>query len=42
MLDTGKPSVPYQQMLEPIAIMEAARIAQKEGKAVFLKDLLEG
>jgi len=40
MLDTGKPPVPYEQMLEPIAIMEAARISEKEGRGVLLKELL--
>ena len=40
MLDTGNPPVPYEQMLEPIAIMEAARISEKEGRGVFVKELL--
>ncbi len=39
MIETGKPPIPYEHMLEPIAIIEAARIAQKTGKRVALRDV---
>jgi len=39
MIETGKPSIPYEHMLEPIAIIEAARIAQREGRRVTLSEL---
>lgn len=39
MLETGKPPIPYQHMLEPIAIMEAARTAQREGRRVALSEV---
>lgn len=39
MVLTGKPQIPYNEVLEPIAIMEAARIAQKEGRRVQLADV---
>ena len=39
MIDTGKPPVPYGQILEPIAIIEAARIAQQEGRRVTLQEI---
>ncbi len=41
MIETGKPPVPYEQILEPIAIIEAARAAQKEGHRVFLRDVYD-
>ncbi|MFH0965008.1 MAG: Gfo/Idh/MocA family oxidoreductase [Planctomycetota bacterium] len=40
MVDTGKPSIPYENVLEPIAIMEAARIAKEKGKRVQLREVL--
>ena len=40
MVDTGKPPIPYKHILEPIAIMEAARIAQREGRRVELEEVL--
>ena len=39
MVETGKPPIPYEHMLEPIAIIEAARIAQKEGRRVALREV---
>ncbi len=39
MLDTRKPVVPYKHILEPIAILEAARIAQKAGRRVALSEV---
>lgn len=38
MLDTGEPPIPYEHILEPIAIMEAARMAQAEGRRVTLEE----
>ena len=40
MVKTQKPPVPYEQMITRIAIAEAARLAQKQGKRVFVKDVL--
>ena len=42
MLDTGKPPVPYEHLLEPIAIMEAARLARDQGRRVCLQEVLSG
>lgn len=42
MVDTGKPSIPYEHMLEPMAIIEAARLAHKKAKAVRIKDVWDG
>ena len=39
MVDTGKPPIPYEHVLEPIAIIEAARLAQKEGRRVPLSEV---
>ena len=39
MIDTGEPPVPYTEMLEPIAIMEAARIAHAEGRRVAIDEV---
>ncbi len=39
MVQTNKPQIPYNEVLEPIAIMEAARIAQKEGRRVELSEV---
>ncbi len=41
MIDTGKPPIPYEHVLEPIAIIEASRIAQKEGRRVTLREVHE-
>ena len=41
MVDTGKPPIPYEHILEPIAIIEAARIAQKEGRRVALQEIYD-
>ena len=38
MIDTGQPPIPYEHILEPIAIIEAARIAQTEGRRVPLRE----
>jgi len=40
MVDTGKPPIPYEHILEPIAIMEAARRAMDERRCVELKEVL--
>lgn len=42
MVRTGKPPIPYDDMLEPIAVVEAAQIAQKLGKPIFVRDVLRG
>ena len=39
MVETGKPSVPYDAMLELIRIVEAGRLAQKMGGRVRLADI---
>lgn len=36
MIETGEPLIPYEDMLEPVAILEAARLAQQTGKRVAL------
>ncbi len=41
MIDTGRPPVPYEQILEPMAILEAARIAQCTAKRVGLSEVWE-
>ena len=40
MVDTGKPPIPREHILEPIAIMEAGRIAKNEGRRVELREVL--
>ncbi|NUQ62849.1 MAG: Gfo/Idh/MocA family oxidoreductase [Pirellulales bacterium] len=42
MVRTRKPPVPYGEFVEPIAIIEAARLAQKKGSKVFLSDVWKG
>lgn len=39
MVHTGKPQAPYGEMLEGIAIATAARLAQKEKRRVYLKEV---
>lgn len=41
MIDTGKPPIPYEHILEPIAIIEAARIAHAEGRRVLLREVYD-
>lgn len=41
MLETGKAPIRYDDILEHIAVIEAGQKAQKEGKRVFLKDILK-
>lgn len=41
MIATGKPQAPYEEMMENIAVADAARIAQATGKTVCLKDAME-
>lgn len=41
MLDTGKPPIPYEHILEPIAVMQAARIARREKRCVALAEVLD-
>ena len=42
MIQTGKPPVAYDDILEHIAVVEAAQEAQRKGKRVYLEDVLEG
>lgn len=42
MLRTGAPPHPYEFYVEKIATIEAARLAQKRGKRVYLKEVLKG
>jgi len=39
MARTRKPPVPYDEMIEPVALAAAARLSQKTGKREYLKDL---
>ena len=39
MVQTRKPQAPYEEMIECIAIPTAARLAQKEGQRVYLKEV---
>jgi hypothetical protein len=39
MVQSGKPPVAYRYFIEPIAIIEAAQMAQKKGNRVYLKDI---
>ena len=39
MIRTGKAPLPYRDFIEPIAIIEAAQIAQKKGKRIYMKDV---
>ena len=39
MIGTGQPPIPYDQVLEPVAILEAARIAQGNGQRVRLSNV---
>jgi len=39
MIETGKPPVPYENMLEPMAIIAAAHIAQAQGRRVELSEV---
>ncbi|MBI3923827.1 MAG: Gfo/Idh/MocA family oxidoreductase, partial [Armatimonadetes bacterium] len=39
MIDTKQPPIPYSHILEPFAIIEAARIAQKERRRVMLSEV---
>ena len=41
MLDNGTPPVEYRSLIEPIAILEAANIAQQKASRVFLNDVWE-
>jgi predicted dehydrogenase len=40
MVETGKPPVPYEEMVENIAVATAAREAQKTGKVIHVKDVM--
>ncbi len=42
MVRTGKPPRSYDDILEQIAVVEAAQIAQRTGKPVFIKDVMSG
>ena len=39
MVQTGKPPVAYRDLVEPIAVIEAAQLAQTRGSAVYLKEV---
>lgn len=39
MLKTGKPPKDYSEFVEPIAVIEAGQLAQKEGRRVYLKEV---
>ena len=39
LLDTGTPPTAYHDILEHIAVIDAAQIAQEKGKRVYLKDV---
>ncbi len=41
MILTGKPPIPYEDILEHIAVIEAGQVAQKKGHRVYLKDILK-
>ena len=41
LVQTGEPQVPYEHSLELIAILEAGRIAQKEGRRVPPREVFE-
>jgi hypothetical protein len=41
MARTGKPPVPYEDILECVAIVNAARLAEKERRRVFLEEITE-
>ena len=40
MVRTGKPVIPYESLLEKIAIVEAGRLAQTKKRRIYLKDIL--
>ena len=40
MVQTGKPVISYDSLLEQIAIVDAALLSQKRGTAVRLKEIL--
>ena len=42
MVRTGKPPLDYDVIVEPIAVVEAGRIAQRSGERVVLQDVLAG
>jgi len=39
MVETRQPQVPYEEMIECIAIANAGRISQKEKRKVYLKEI---
>ena len=41
MIETGEPSIPYEHMLELMAIIETARIAQKEKRRAKLSEVYD-
>ena len=41
MVETGRPPIPYEHILVRIAIIEAARLAQQEGRRVTLHEVYE-
>jgi hypothetical protein len=41
MIETGEPSIPYEHMLELMAIIETARIAQKEKRRAQLSEVYD-
>ena len=41
MVQTKKPPMDYDDFIEPIAVIEAGQLAQKNGNRVYVKDVLE-
>ena len=41
MVETGEPQADHDQMIEGIAVAEAGRLAQKEGRRVYLDEIME-
>lgn len=41
MLRTGKPTVSYDSLREKIAIVEAGRKSVREGRPVYLKEIMK-
>ncbi len=42
MIKTGKPPVPYHEIIEHIAVIEAGQLAQQTGRRVYLKEYISG
>lgn len=42
MIQSKKAPQPYRDFIEPIAVIEAAQLAQKKGSSVYMKDVWKG